>query len=72
MGVATHALEDVLERENPAGRGDTSGLAFGQGAREQDSSLRDAGRGGSGISDTGISGFLPEPNRREVHATAQT
>jgi hypothetical protein len=43
MGVATHALEDVLERENPAGRGDTSGLAFGQGAREQDSSLRDAG-----------------------------
>jgi hypothetical protein len=29
-------------------------------------------RRGSGISDTGISGFLPGHNRREVHATTQT
>ena len=29
-------------------------------------------RGGSGISDTGISGFLSGPNRREVHAKAKT
>jgi len=29
-------------------------------------------RGGSGISDRGISGFLPGRNRREVHATTQT
>ena len=30
------------------------------------------GRAGSGISDTGISGFLSGPNRREVHAKAKT
>jgi hypothetical protein len=31
-----------------------------------------ADRRGSGISDTGISGFLPGHNQREVHATTQT
>jgi len=29
-------------------------------------------RGGSGFSDTGISGFLPGHDRREVHEKAKT
>jgi hypothetical protein len=40
--------------------------------RYERSADRVDGRGGLGISDTGISGFLSGPNRREAHAKAKT